>query len=450
MTKKAGLPGAPKRQAILILGMHRSGTSALGGVINALGAAEPKTPLPPHAANPRGFFESAPLALAHDELLAFAGSSWHDWRQLDQQRINSKAAEPYRQKIKQLLIDEFGDEPLIVIKDPRTCRFVPFMSSILDEMNVIPFAFLPVRNPLEVAYSLHRRDKIALPKSLLLWLRHVLEAEYYSRHMPRYILSYEGFLVDWRKHMDRAAEKAGVVWPARPDHSDVKIGQFLTRDLYHERSTLEDMCNHPDVTPLVRETHQILTMIAAGDEDKGLLDQLDIVRTKFDEACETFSAAVATEELAVAQLRGELSTRNTETEQVRQENSKLASLLEQQSVEVRGLAAERDALAGTRDTLIAERNSLAQVRNTLIAERDALAGTRDTLIAERDALAQARESLIADRNKLLVVQGRLIAERDALLRDRDGIVNERDALLTSRSWRLTAPLRLIGSVFARG
>ena len=60
------------------LGMHRSGTSALGGVINALGAAGPKTPLPSHAANPRVFFESAPLALAHGELLALAGSSWLD------------------------------------------------------------------------------------------------------------------------------------------------------------------------------------------------------------------------------------------------------------------------------------------------------------------------------------------------------------------------------------
>jgi len=343
--------------------MHRSGTSALGGVINALGAAGPKTPLPSHIANPRGFFESAPLTLAHDELLAVAGSSWHDWRQLNQQRINSEATEPYLQKIKQLLIDEFGDEPLIVIKDPRTCRFVPFMSSILDEMNVSPVALLPIRNPLEVAYSLHRRDKIAPPKSLLLWLRHVLEAEYHSRHMPRYILSYEGFLADWRKHMERAAEKTGVVWPAQPDHSDVKVEQFLTTDLYHERSTLEDMRNHPDVTSLVRETYQILTTIAAGDEDDGLLAQLDVMRTRFDEACETFSAAMATEESAVAQLRGELSARGTETEQIRQENSKLASFLEQQSVTVRGLTAERDALLRDRDWIVNERDALLTSRS---------------------------------------------------------------------------------------
>src|ERR1700722_13492144 len=74
---------SPKRQAILVLGMHRSGTSAVGGVVNALGAAAPKTLLKPDEGNPRGFFESAHLAVAHNSLLASAGSYWHDWRKLD-------------------------------------------------------------------------------------------------------------------------------------------------------------------------------------------------------------------------------------------------------------------------------------------------------------------------------------------------------------------------------
>ena len=395
------------RQAILVLGMHRSGTSALAGVIDAMGAAGPKTLLPPHDTNPRGFFESLPLVIAHEEMLASASSCWHDWRQLNPQCIHSRAAERHRQKIKALLIDEFGDEPLIFIKDPRICRFVPFMSSILAEMNISPVAFLPLRNPLEVAYSLKRRDDIALPKSLLLWLRHVLEAEYHSRHMPRCFLPFENFLIDWRYHMDRAAEKTGVIWPARSDRSDVKIEQFLTMDLHHERSTLEDMQNHPNITSLVRATYDILTAIAAHGEDKDLLDQLDLVRTKFDEGCEIFGAAMATEELAVEQLRGELSTRSAETEQLRQENSKLAAFSEHQSREICGLAAERDGLARARSDLVAERDAIARAHNNLIAERD------------------------------------------GLLRDRDGVVGERNALLASRSWRLTAPLRRLRKLFAR-
>ncbi|PBB64782.1 sulfotransferase family protein [Mesorhizobium sp. WSM4312] len=442
MTKIAGLPSSLDRRAILVLGMHRSGTSALGGLINTLGAAGPKTSLPSNASNPRGFFESLPLVTAHDELLASAGSSWHEWRQLNPQWINSEAAEVHRQKIKALLIDEFGDEPLIIIKDPRICRFVPFMSSILAEMNVSPVAFLPVRNPLEVAHSLQRRDKIALPKSLLLWLRHVLDAEYHSRHLPRYFLPYEGLLIDWRNHMDRAAEETGLIWPVRSDGPDVEIEQFLTMDLYHERSTLEDMQNHPDITAVVRETYEILTAIVADGEKTDLLDRLDLVRMKFDEGCETFGAAVAAEELAVEQLRGHYGMLNAEAERIRQENSKLTTFLEQQSTIVRVLAGERDALTQANNSLLAERNALATAQNGLIAERDDLLRDRDGVVGERNAL-------LAERNNLATAQDRLIAERDALLRDRDGVVGERNALLASRSWRLTAPLRGIRRLFAR-
>jgi hypothetical protein len=275
----------------------------------------------------------------------------------------SGAAERHRQTIKALIIEEFGAERLIFIKDPRICRFVPFISSILSEMNISPVAFLPVRNPLEVAYSLKRREEIALPKSLLLWLRHVLEAEYHSRQMPRCFLLYPGFLIDWRFQMDRAAKKSGVVWPARLERSDIEIEQFLTMDLYHERSTPEDVQNHPNITSLVRTTYDILTAMAAYGENKELLDQLDLVRTKFDDGCDLFGTAAAAEELAVARL-----------------------------------AAGRDGLASALNDLTAERNALEAERNALAAERDALAAERDALAHDRDGVVGERNALLASRS----------------------------------------------------
>ena len=155
-----------ERKAVLILGMHRSGTSAFAGVISALGAAGPKTLMGPTVDNPRGYFESIALAYAHDALLASAGSRWHDWRQFDARWYCSTAAKEHRQRIKDLLLSEYGNRPLIFIKDPRICRFVPFMSEILAELNFSPVAILPIRNPLEVAYSLKRRDNFILPKSI--------------------------------------------------------------------------------------------------------------------------------------------------------------------------------------------------------------------------------------------------------------------------------------------
>jgi hypothetical protein len=291
---------SPSRRAILVLGMHRSGTSAVAGVINARGVAGPKTLPPADNWNPRGYFESARFFPALDKLLASAGSAWDDWRQLDPQWFRSQAAEQHRQKIKMLLIDEFGEEPLIVVKDGRICRFVPFMASILAELNVGPVAVLPVRNPLEVAYSLRRRDKFPLSKSLLLWLRHVLDAEFHSRPMRRCFLSYDHFLLDWRTHMERVSEKIGVAWPDRSGRAEARIDEFLTTELHRERAASDELEKHPEMIPWVRETYDIVTAIAAGGENKQLLDRLDHLRAAFDEACRLPTSAMPAEDLAAA------------------------------------------------------------------------------------------------------------------------------------------------------
>jgi glycosyltransferase involved in cell wall biosynthesis len=290
---------SPARQAIVVLGMHRSGTSALAGVLCGLGAAAPKkTLMGPHPCNQKGLFEALGLAQAHDEFLAAAGSRWHDWRKFDLQWAHSQAAAQYSAKIRTVLTEEFGDEPVIVLKDPRICRFVPYTLSLLADLNVSPVAVLPVRNPLEVALSLQRRDNFAVPKSMMLWLRHVLDAEYFSRSLPRYFLPYEGLLQNWRHHVDRIAERTGVAWPDRSDRSGVEIDEFLTTELYHERATWDETRDHGEVLELARHTYRILMDICTRGESRELRDRLDAARTEFDESCRTSEAPMAVEDVA--------------------------------------------------------------------------------------------------------------------------------------------------------
>ena len=71
------------RIAILVLGMHRSGTSALARLIGHLGAGLPADAIEAHADNARGYWESAAIVKAGDQLLRVARSSWFDPRPLD-------------------------------------------------------------------------------------------------------------------------------------------------------------------------------------------------------------------------------------------------------------------------------------------------------------------------------------------------------------------------------
>ena len=78
---------ADERRCLLVLGMHRSGTSALTRVLSLLGADLPATLMPPASDNETGFWEPGPLVDYHDRLLSEFGSDWDDWRALDLGRI---------------------------------------------------------------------------------------------------------------------------------------------------------------------------------------------------------------------------------------------------------------------------------------------------------------------------------------------------------------------------
>ena len=70
------LPSPPAPRVVLVLGMHRSGTSALSHAVTLLGATPAATLMPPAADNPRGFWESSVLAALNDRILAQGGSRW--------------------------------------------------------------------------------------------------------------------------------------------------------------------------------------------------------------------------------------------------------------------------------------------------------------------------------------------------------------------------------------
>jgi hypothetical protein len=57
------------REALLVLGMHRSGTSAVAGLLVRLGAQPPKTLMEGDADNRKGYWESTALCAFHERLL---------------------------------------------------------------------------------------------------------------------------------------------------------------------------------------------------------------------------------------------------------------------------------------------------------------------------------------------------------------------------------------------
>jgi len=221
------------RKVILVLGMHRSGTSAVTRCLNLLGAEIGNKLLPPAEDNRSGFWEHADVVSLHEELLIDLGRVWHDARALPEGWLLSAAARKARGKLAELIANDFDGSTLWAVKDPRLCRFVPLWREVLLESGFEAAALLVVRHPAEVARSLDIREGLRSEMTYLNWLEHLAEAESATRGMPRALLSYNGLLSDWRDAFAKAGRAMGVKWPTPIEDAHPAIDAFLDRSKRH-------------------------------------------------------------------------------------------------------------------------------------------------------------------------------------------------------------------------
>jgi hypothetical protein len=376
--------------------MHRSGTSALAKMLSLLGCDLPATLIPAGPGNEVGHWESRAIALFNDQLLAAAGSAWDDWLPVNPRFRDTPRWPDFLEKGRIVLRQEFADSPMFVLKDPRICRILPFWLEVLASEDVEPTIVIPVRNPIEVARSLAARDGLDEYYGLLLWLRHVLDAEAASRGRSRVFVSYDELLQDWEMLAEKIARSTGLVWPRLSPSTAIEFERFLGPDLRHHVVGSRDLARRRMLSPWVADAYAILEAWVAQGEQADGHDRLDCIASSFEQAAPMFA-------------RPMLSARETREKLTQSED-------------------ERDTLEGERDTLAAERDALVVERDGLAQQRDSAAQERTILHSERDSLTAERDATIAERDALA---GALHAEQVRAARDRDersALEEERDAL----------------------
>lgn len=269
----------PSSTALLVLGMHRSGTSAITGALCIAGADPGGSLLPAmQGVNPKGFWEHAEIVAIHERLLATLHSSWADERALPADWWHLPVIANCRDALAETLRSEFSSSPLWIVKDPRMCRLLPLWLDILTDIGAKPHFILCLRHPYEVALSLERRDGISLERSCLLWLVHMIDSVRWTRGHPRIVVTYDHLLADWRTSLRQIADGLSVPLQAGPAVAG-KIDSFLEPVLrHHQLAQATAQCEnricqlaaeayalmeHNDIDPLLPDR---LTAIAAETE----------------------------------------------------------------------------------------------------------------------------------------------------------------------------------------
>ncbi len=184
-----------EKRCLLIVGMHRSGTSMLAHLMVKLGYDIGKNRLRPGPGNPSGFFENKPIMIFNDKLLRSMNTTWRDSCHIEPELLRSRISDVISSELVSILEDQFSGQARCLVKDPRMCRLMPFWTAILGTIGIKKIrCLLPIRHPMNVARSLQARDKFTVPRGLLLWIQNVLAAERDTREHVRMVTIYDDVL----------------------------------------------------------------------------------------------------------------------------------------------------------------------------------------------------------------------------------------------------------------
>ena len=189
--------------SVVVLGMHRSGTSAATRVISLLGVplCRPDDLVRTHRGNDLGHWESAPLVAENERLLASLGSSW--WCPPQNTReVAAMASDTARVDAARAVFTQSFPSQQWVWKEPRTSLLLPFWRRALPRQ---PVVILTCRSPGEVAASMLSRDQISLQFGLALWERYTSLGLDGARGLPVLVATYDDLLGEPLKWASRTA-----------------------------------------------------------------------------------------------------------------------------------------------------------------------------------------------------------------------------------------------------
>ncbi|MFZ4520875.1 MAG: hypothetical protein ACOYNC_04180 [Bacteroidales bacterium] len=184
------------RKAVVVLGMHRSGTSTASGILSAIGFDLGRAVIGANESNPRGFYENYRIMMFNETLFRSMKVDWHNTQGVPENWWNTAVIKNEIPGLKALILDDFMPGNTLLFKDPRMCILLPVYLEAFAELQIDPVFVITYRNPDEVAASLKKRDGFPLNKSIRIWLDHMLKAERYSRGFPRIFADYHSILAD--------------------------------------------------------------------------------------------------------------------------------------------------------------------------------------------------------------------------------------------------------------
>ena len=377
------------KKVIIVLGMHRSGTSAVTRGLKALGVELGDNLTPPLANNnERGFWEDIDFNSFNEEILALVGSDWNSSRLIEPDELTGQSFSSLRLCAIDLLKRKIGKSDRFGIKNPRMCKTLPFWQQVINHCEGLEYQYvIVVRNPLSVAQSLDARNGFSVEKSYLLWLGHMIPAMAQTEGKPRVVIDYDLLMDNPIEQMKRVAHalSIGTDGSAEEELSSF-AADFLAQELRHTRFNPQHLALDSRLPTLAADAYRHLLKLAQdiiAPDDPSCLDTWHRISGIYSSMAPVYDL-LDREERMLAEREQQIECLNqaisAREDQITDSNAQIIAL---------GAAvADRDGQLGAKDAHIG--NLDAHAKNLDAHAKNLEAAIRDKDIHIRNLDAHAR------------------------------------------------------------
>ena len=420
-----------KKHIFVVLGMHRSGTSALTRGLKVLGVDLGDNFLPPRPDNEKGFWEDVEINTLNIDLLKAIGYDWHTLIPIIPCEIPEAILDKFKLRAVEILRHKLSNTNCFGFKDPRLPRLLFFWKEVFEHINVQVGYIIVNRNPLSVARSLAKREGFELIKSYYLWFEHMHTSLRDTAKYRRIVVDYDLLMENPEKQLKRIAINLGLEFVPESLELTKYLTKFIDDSLRHNQHKPEDLRLDRVVLPGIIELYHILTELALDSilfDDRKVLSLIESNEKKMKE------------QYATLQYMQVLDNNYNETIKKlheREENvTTLTLAMKERVIQNEKLNQALNEL----DVQISELKQTVDERDGQISDLKQTVDERDGQISDLKQTVDERDGEIASLTQAFDDRDRHIENLNQALAERERHIEE---LLSTSSWRLTAPLRMI-------
>lgn len=279
------------KKIVVVLGMHRSGTSAIARGLSALGVDLGDSLMPGVAGNnDKGFFEDVDIAAFNDSLLRKLDSSWDDLKFIVSVELLGEKFEAERCEARRLFAKKITGHSVFGFKDPRVSILLPFWKSVFSSLSLDVSYVVCLRNPLSVARSLHRRDGMSMEKGVFLWLKYTAAALIECDSRCFAVVDYDQLFFETKDKLIGLAALLNL--PINKDEQEsinLFVEDFFTTSLRHNVDSVDEL-NSSSIVPDVAKKIYAHLALAALSFDRVDSDQVHDLLSRLHGVLPIFNA----------------------------------------------------------------------------------------------------------------------------------------------------------------